>query len=204
MRHWPPYSGKRAVIMGLALVMGPALGAGLPHPGAAAATPPVVGVVIFYSPSPLPWAAMDVVPERYGADDLTASLAKVAQGRFAVLPRSTVEQAEQAMRWKTEDVLRYARLRELAGRLHADRLVVSWIRTLEIMLGGSDDALSPPVSRAAVTVQIFDASQGRLVMETQNSVAVADGRASTVLDRAVQPTVGPVSAALAAPAGSAP
>ncbi len=198
--RWPRSSGTFLLAAALLLVTA----AVLPHPGPAAAAAPAVGVVTFFSPTPLPWAAFDVVPERYVADDLTASLAKAAQGRFAVLPRSVVEQAEQAMRWRTQDVLRYSRLRELAGRLHADRLVVGWIRTLEIMLGGSDDMLSPSVSRAAVTVQIFDASQGRLIMETQNSVAVPDGRASTVLDRALQPTVGPVSAALAALAGSVP
>lgn len=166
----------------------------LPSP-APAAPLPVVGVIDFYSPSPLPWPTFDVVPERFAADDLAASLVQAGRGRYDVLPRSVVQQAEQQTRWQNDDVLRYSRMKDLAGRVHADRLVVGWIRELTVMQGG-DDFFSPVVARATVVVQVFDAAQGRLVFDTTGSIVVVGGTASELLHGALQPTIAPVSAAL--------
>jgi hypothetical protein len=193
-----------ALIPGLLLALFPLLPgpapAAPPPPAASAAQAapavPVVGVVDFYSPGPLPWATFDVVPERYAADDLAASLARIANGRFAVLPREAVRQAEKTMSWRTDDVLHYGRMRELAGRLQASRLVVGWIRELSLASGGSDEFPISPVSTATVIVQVFDAAQGRLVTETRESAAEAFATASDILHRALQPAVAPISEAL--------
>ena len=141
---------------------------------AAAASPtgPVIGVVDFYAATPL-GSFEGGSPERFAADDLSDQLARVGVGRVAVAPRRSVRQAELSLGWRTEDALRFDRLRALAHAIGADQLVVGWI-TLLVVEGGGSDAGGPPSAEASVVVQVFDAASGQIV----GSVS---GRSSTLL-----------------------
>jgi len=171
----------------------------LPWPKAGAGpAAPVVAVVDFYALSPVGPIA-GVVPEWFAADDLSRMLAQAGVDRLTVLPRGSVQQAERDLAWRDADVLRYARLSALAERLHADRLVVGWIRQLTLGLDShSVDFPSlgggPILASAVVVVQIFDAAQGRIVAQTQTEGdAIGSIRpflAETVLHRALVPAVG--------------
>jgi hypothetical protein len=175
-----------------------------PAPGAAAAPPAAtVAVVDFYAITPVP-PVSGLIAERFAADDLSAMLA----GRVRVIPRPTVQQAERDLGWRDGDVLKYGRLEELARRLHADRLVVGWIRELVNTSPGSDGTVprmgnGPIMGFAVLVVQVFDAAQGRIVAQVQGEGdAVGMVRlvlTEQVLHRALAPTVGPLSSALAAP-----
>lgn len=140
------------------------------HGHATAAAPArTVGVVEFYAISPPP-PLVGVVPEEYAADDASSIFPAVAGDRFALIPRGAVRQVEAAMGWRPRDALSFSRLGQLAARVGADHLVVGWIRRLEL------DAEGPGIHRpgfgfrllsgsATVLLQIFDARQGRIVVE---------------------------------------
>lgn len=177
-----------------------------PLPGAAA-VPPAAAVVDFYAITPVP-PVPGLIAERFAADDLSAMLAQAAAGRIGVIPRRTVERAERDLGWRDGDVLKYGRLAELARRLHADRLVVGWIRELVNSSPGSDGDFprmgnGPIMGSAVLVVQVFDAAQGRLVAEAPGEGdAVGMVRSvitEQVLHRALAPMVGPLSSTLAAP-----
>ncbi len=154
--------------------------------GAAAAAGSSVGVVDFYAPSPLPLIG-SVIPERTAADELSAFLARAGNG-VTVVPRATVVQAERTMGWREQDALKFDRLSALARAAGADRLVVGWIRTLN--LGGAGNEPRVPsgngmrLAQAAVVVQVFDAGQGRLVAE-RSAAGTAIGVVPEVLVRDV-------------------
>ncbi len=177
---------------------------------AAGAAPAVrtIGVVDFYAISPVS-PIVGVIPERFAADDLSGMLAQAGEGRIILVARRTVQQAEHELAWHDADVLRYDRLSALAQRLHADRLVIGWIRQLAVAFDSGGDGFPPrgsgPImATAALTVQVFDAGQGRIVAETRT-----DGDAlgfvrpiltEIVLHRALEPAVAPTLSALTAPA----
>ncbi len=138
--------------------------------GHATATAPArtVGVVEFYALSPLT-PLEGGVPEEYAADDASSVLPRIAGGRFAVIPRSTMRQAEAALGWRPSDVLSFSRLGQLAARVGADDLVVGWIRLLQLDTEGPGIG-TPRFGRllsgsANVLLQIFDAREGRIVAE---------------------------------------
>lgn len=175
------------------------------HPHAAGAAPgPLVGVVDFYALSPLEGFST-MVPERFTADDLSAMLARGGAGRIAVIPRADVEKAERALGWQDADVLKYARLRDLAHQVNAGRLVVGWIKSLRVSHGGGPDLMEHGNTGGAeastiLQIQVFDASQGRIVsgmqFEGDARGLVAYLTAEEALHRALGPAVGPTLAAL--------
>ncbi len=79
------------------------------------------------------------------------------------------------MHWQTADVLHFDRLRALAKAVGADRLVVGWIPLFSVDGGGGrsvplpGDGNEPLTADANIVVQVFDASEGRLVGETRQS-----------------------------------
>ncbi len=170
---------------------------GAPARGASTAIP-TVGVVDFYAiPSISPFL---ITPERFTADDLSGMLTRAGTERITVVPRPEVLQAERAIGWRNDDVLHFARMGELAQRLHADRLVVGWIRDLRVDGDGfhvffpfpNGDLIS---GYAVLQVQVFDTSQGRLVMSRQFT-GDSDGFVPTwvaqeALHRALIPAVAP-------------
>jgi hypothetical protein len=171
-----------------------------------AQTPPTVAVVDFYLLSPAA-PLLGVVPEWFAADDLSVMLARAGKGQLDLVPRPGVLRAERDIAWQEADVLHYARLAELAGRLQADRLVVGWIRQLNVE---RDPGAAFPhlgsgltLADAVITVQIFDARQGRIVAEihaTGDAVgSVRSWLAKQVLHRALQPTIRPLVSGLTAP-----
>jgi hypothetical protein len=134
-----------------------------------------VAVALFYAPTPVT-TYPGVVPEEYIAADLSGVLATASAGRVAVVPADRVRAEEYALRWRPADALRFARLQELAGALGADRVVVGWIRQFtvegngggggpEFEVGGGAGGLITGL--AVVEYQVFDATQGRIVYETQ-------------------------------------
>ncbi len=175
---------------------------GRPGP-AAAASIPAVGVVDFYllSPSYSP----TLLPGRYAADDLSAMLAQAGAGRITVIPRAQVELAEGSLGWQEADALHYARLSSLARLLGVDRLAVGWIRVLDVERGGGHEdprmgGGAPTSATAILQVQVFDATQGRILSGTQ-SEATAMGLvdyvvAQAALHRALGPMVAPTLAGL--------
>lgn len=180
-------------VLVLAVVLAP-LAAG------AARGPLKVGVVDFYSPTPLaPFSGF--FPERFAAGDLTDLLARAGGDRLVMIPRDAVQRSEQEMHWGGADVLHFDRLRALAGAVGADRLVVGWIPLLEVEGGGSgrigmvDGGDGAGVSRAEVSVviQVFDAGQGRLVDEARYSASDVGGPrselAKRVMDHALRPAI---------------
>jgi len=156
---------------------------------------PGVAVVDFYAPSPLsPVGA--VIPEELAADVLAGLLTKSAPQQVRLLSRAAVRQAASEIGWKGADVLRFARLQELARRLNADRIVTGWIQRLEVNQGGSSSPVpgggNAVTGFATVNVQVFDAKQGRIVSQVQESAyeiglvraRVAEQLLHTVLERA--------------------
>jgi hypothetical protein len=101
----------------------------------------MVGVVDFYTPSPL--GAFGIAPERFAADDLSTLLAQAAAGRFVVVPRAEMARAQAAMRWENLDNLNFARLRAIAGAVGADSVVVGWIQLLAVVGAGVKAVRSP-------------------------------------------------------------
>jgi hypothetical protein len=164
--------------------------------GTAAAVPAAVGVVDFYAPTPLPLIGA-VIPERAAADELTGLLVRGSAGGVAVVPRATMVRAEGAMGWREYDALSFARLVDLAHAAGVDRLVVGWIPTLNVE-GPEIEPFNPdgngmPIAQASVVVQVFDATQGRIVAQTTRS-ASAVGIVPAILVRdvlrnALAPTV---------------
>ena len=137
-----------------------------------------VGVVDFYAQTPL-GTFSGVFPERFAADDLSGLLARAPAGRFDVIPRATMQQAEGAMRWQEADVLHFDRLRALARAVGADRLVVGWIPQLVVEAGGgggstpmSSDGGGPPNAFVNIVVQVFDGAEARVVAETHQSADI--------------------------------
>lgn len=180
------------------------LAAGLTLQAAVAASSvPSVGVCDFYALTPVP-SVSGVIPEEFAADDFSAALATRAGGRYHVIPRPSVRAAEKDIRWRDSDVLSYGRLTELARRLHSDRLVVGWIRELvnasDVVVDGGN---GPIQGSADVTVQVFDATQGRVIAGTQGRGdaigAVRGAVTEEVLSRAVEATIPAISPALAQP-----
>lgn len=167
-----------------AVVFGPA--AFLVSWGQVAAADHTVAVALFYAPTPVT-TYTGLVPEEYASADLSARLAAASGGRFTVVPRDQVRAQEGGLRWQEWDALRFARLQELGRAAGADTVVVGWINSLVLDhlgggrsgfdLGGGDGGgvLS---ATAVMTVQAFDASQGRIV--SQSKVAGHAMGASTI------------------------
>ncbi len=210
-RHQGAYAAWRRVLVSMfalacGCVLASALVAGLrgaPARGASAAIP-TVGVVDFYAVSSTP-PFLGITPERFTADDLSEMLTRAGTERITVVPRAEVLQAERAIGWHNDDVLHFARIGELAQRLHVDRLVVGWIRDLRVG-GGSrlffpfppgDDLIS---GYAVLQVQVFDAPQGRLVMSKEvtgdSEGIVQTFVAEEAIHRALLPAVAPALEAL--------
>ena len=145
-----------------------------------------VGVVDFYAQTPL-GAFSGVFPERFAADDLSGLLARSPAGRFDVIPRATMQQAEGAMRWQEADVLHFDRLRALSRAVGADRLVVGWIPQLVVEAGGggavpmSSDGGGPPSALVNIVVQVFDGAAARVVAETHQSADIMVGASRSYL-----------------------
>jgi curli biogenesis system outer membrane secretion channel CsgG len=197
-------------IAGLCLVAAAAALSGVPAARAAERT---AAVALFYAPTPVA-TYPGVVPEEYASAALSARLAEASAGRFTVEPRSRIRAQEIALRWQGPDALRFARLSELARAAGADRLVVGWIQALVLdRLGGGmgtdfntgGDGGGALDGMAAVTLQVFDASQGRIVYEsrvTGHAVgAVASRVVEAALDDAVRRGVARLIGPLAAPPG---
>lgn len=202
--------GRRQRKLGATLCALLVVAAVLPPRQTAGAAPaiPTVGVVDFYAISPVA-PIVGVIAERFSADDLSTMLARAGTERLTVLPRAAVQQAEREEGWRNADVLRYARLRSLAERLHADRLVVGWIRQLIVNTdsdGGAFPKLGggPIMASAVLVVQVFDAAGGRIVSEMQTEgEAIGSVRpilTEIVLHRALEPAIAHTVDALTAPA----
>ena len=173
---------------------------------AAAATGRTVGVVDFYSPTPL--GAFGFVPERFGADELSTLLAQSGGGQLTVVPRDSMGNAEASVGWQNTDVLHFDRLRVLAQAAGANTLVVGWISMLVVRAGGGGGGFppngsGPPMADTNLVLQVFDAAQGRLVGETRQSgsvvlattrVLLAKQVLHDALARGVSPLVGALSA----------
>jgi len=144
----------------------------LPWPAADAADH-TVAVALFYAPTPVTTYS-GLIPEEYASADMSAKLAAGAAGRFAVVPRDRVRAEESGLRWRDSDALKFARLSELARAAGADRLVVGWIESLVLdRMGGGGNKLDPGggegggtlMAVAVMNVQVFDASQARIVYQ---------------------------------------
>jgi hypothetical protein len=174
---------------------------------AAAPAPLAVGVVDFYSPTPL--GPYNFSPERYAADDLSAILSR-GPAPFIVIPRPTMVQAEAAMHWQEVDVLHYDRLRALANAVGAGRLVVGWIPLLVIHRGGGGFFPSagdgePSSADVNLVLQVFDAAQGRLIAERRYRASIVgpptrDLVAQQVIDEALRSAAPTFAALVAGPA----
>jgi hypothetical protein len=181
---------RAAVIIAVALAMASSVPI-----GSVAARGVGIGVVDFYAGPLRPLEG--IVPEAQAADDLAALVAHAAGTQITVIPRATIRQAESAMRWQGSDVLRFARLQELARTLDADFLLVGRIDRLDLDRGGGGGAQSRArhmaTGFAAVTVQVFDSRQGRLVSQVEQSayeVGIVDTRvAERLIRRVVEATV---------------
>lgn len=182
---------RAAVIIAVAF----ALASSTPTVGSAAARGSGIGVVDFYAGPLRPLEG--IVPETLAADDLAALVAHSAGAQVTVIPRATVREAESAIRWQGSDVLRFARLQELARALDADFLLVGRIDRLDLDRGSGGGAQTRArhltTGFAAVTVQVFDPRQGRLVSQVEQSayeVGIVDARvAERLIRRVVEATV---------------
>ncbi len=205
--------GRAKPIVGLCVAVMAIL---LPARPPAGAADPTVAVALFYAPTPLTTYS-GLIPEEYASADMSSKLAAATAGRLVVVPRAQVKMQESGLRWRESDALRFARLSDLARAAGADRLVVGWIQVLALdhLGGGGGKALDIGGGDgggvldglAVVVVQIFDASQGRLVYQAQ----VAGHAAGTITMRVVQDTLddavrravvqlaGPLTAAPSAP-----
>jgi hypothetical protein len=162
-----------------------------------------VGVVDFYSPGTLQ-TIPGVTPELFAADEMTGMLANASGGHFTVIPRRTMQQAQGQLRWSNWDVLSFQRLQALGHAVNADHLIVGWIPLLVISEGGGKtmppDSGGPPEATANLVVQVFSVAEGRILTETRGSGfalgATSNLLAEWSLQRALQPTVAPVLAAL--------
>jgi hypothetical protein len=172
-------------------------------------------VALFYAPTPLA-AVPELIPEEYASADMSARLAAASAGRLAVVPRAQVKAKENALHWREADALRFARLGELAQAVGADRVVVGWIRQLALdRLGGSGTNVDIGGGGggglidglAVVVVQVFDASRGRIVYQTQVEGHAMGGLPTQVAQQAVDDAVrrgatrliGPLTGASAGP-----
>ena len=162
-----------------------------------------VGVVDFYSPGTLQ-TIPGVTPELFTADEMTGMLANASGGRFTMIPRRTMLQAQAQLGWRNWDALSFQRLQALGHAVNADHLVVGWIPLLVISEGGGKtmppDSGGPPEATANLVVQVFGVAEGRILTETRGS-GYALGVTSNLLaewslQRALQPTVAPVLRAL--------
>lgn len=142
--------------------------------GPAAAAGHTVAVALFYAPTPVT-TYIGLIPEEYASEALSARLAAASGGRFTVVSRDRVRAQEGGLRWQEWDVLRFARLQELGRAAGADTVVVGWIESLVLdRLGGGrsgfdlgGDGGGVLTATAVMTVQIFDAFQGRIVSQTK-------------------------------------
>ena len=189
---------RAALIIAVALVVG----SSAPAVGTAAPRGSGIGVVDFYALGPLP-PLEGVFPETLAADDLAALVAQSAGAQITVIPRATVRQAESAIGWQGSDVLRFARLQQLAHTLNADLLLVGWIGRLEFDRGGGgaqSRARHLMTGFGTVTVQVFDPRQGRMVSQVDQSAyeigVVESGVAERLIRRIVEATVPSVLSAI--------
>ena len=182
----------RHTVAVLAVVLTCALG-GRP---AAAVSPsiPVVGVVDFYAATPL-GSFEGTSLERFAADDLSDQLVRTGMGRVAVASRRSVRQAEVSLGWRTDDALRFDRLRALARSIGADQIVVGWITRLAVDGGGSD-AGGPPSAGASVVVQVFDAASGQIVSSVSESASTFLGTRAVMAERTLHVALSPTVAGL--------
>jgi len=170
----------------------------------------VIGVVYFYTPTPL--TPVDaVIPEQFATETLTAMLTKATQGTATVIPRAVMARAEAAMRWQEGDALRFGRLSALAQAVGATQLIVGWMPMFSVSGGGSgsppfdpNGGGNVPMAQATVVVQVFDPGRGRLVAETRHyGYSVGLGRllvAEQAIQDALAPTVPYVMQVLFTPA----
>jgi len=168
--------------------------------GAIGQMPPKIGVTDFYAPTPL-GDFLGFIPEHFAAADLTDSLSRAAAGKFTIIPRATMEEAQTGMQWHGVDAPHYDRLGALARAVGADWLVTGWITQLVInsaaRLHGNHPSPNSEVQKwgyATVVVQMFNASEGRIVSQTTKYASTASGElrselAARVLHDALQPTV---------------
>jgi hypothetical protein len=180
----------------------------------AGASDHTVAVALFYAPTPLA-PVPELIPEEYASADMSARLAAASAG-LAVVPRAQVKAEENALHWREADVLRFARLGELAQAVGADRVVVGWIRQLALdRLGGNGTNLDIGGGGggglidglAVVVVQVFDAPRGRIVYQTQVEGHGTGGLPTQVAQQAVDDAVrrgatrliGPLTGASAGP-----
>ena len=121
-----------AVVVILVLAVGGIL------PGTAGAAPSSrsVGVVDFYAPTPL-GTFSGLVPERFAADEFSKMLSGAAAGRFTVIPRSAMGQAEAAVGWRDGDVLHFDRLEHLEEWL-ASEIRKDLVRKVQHLLEDGD------------------------------------------------------------------
>jgi hypothetical protein len=182
---------RAAVIVAVAVAMA----SSAPTVGSAAARGSGIGVVDFYAGPLRPLEGL--VPESLAADNLATIVAHSAGGQITVIPRATVRQAQSAIGWRGSDVLRFARLGELARTLDADLLLLGWINRLDLDRGsgggGQRGARHMVTGFATVTVRVFDPRQGRVVSEVEQSayeVGIVDTRvAERLIRRVVEATV---------------
>src|SRR5579862_4199350 len=160
----------------------------------AAATPsvPVVGVVDFYAATSLGSFEGGSL-ERFAADDLSGQLVRAGGGQMAVAPRRSVRQAEASLGWRTDDALRFDRLRALARATGADQLVVGWITLLTVGGGGEG---GPPAAEASVVVQVFDAASGQIVTSVSAKASTLLGTRTVMAERTLHAALSPTVAAL--------
>lgn len=196
-------------VAGLCFVVAAAALAGVP---AARAADRTVAVALFYAPTPLT-TYVGVVPEEYASAALSDRLAAASGGHFSVVPPARVRVEEAALRWRGADALRFARLGELARAAGADRLVVGWIQSLVLdRLGGGmgtdfsagGDGGGALDGMAVVTVQIFDAPQGRIVYEGRVTGYAVGAAASRVVEATLDDAARRGAAQLAGPLTAAP
>jgi hypothetical protein len=84
-----------------------------------------------------------------------------------------MERAEASLGWQTLDALRFDRLRALAQGVGADTLVVGQISLLVNLEGGRIPANASADTN--LTLQVFDAAQGRFAAEIRQSASVVAG-----------------------------
>lgn len=174
------------------MMVGMSLALSLPvSPSLAASHGGRVAIVDFYDVSTAR-LAFDF-PERFAADDLAASLTattatasrtSIRGEGLTVISRVEVRAAESAMSWREDDVLRFGRLKALAGALNADWLVIGRIAALNVQWAGD----GPNENVASVVVQVFDAAEGRIIAETQQSAStinIGGGDPGELLHRAL-------------------
>jgi hypothetical protein len=129
-------------------------------PAAGAEPRPIIGIPDYYSiPAPPISVLLDAEP--YAADVGSGDLIRAGGSAITVLPRTELRAAERKLAWRTHDALDFNRLQVLGQAIQADRLVVGWITRMTVyrqdfLLFASD---------AAVTTQVFDVRQGRVVWQ---------------------------------------